>query len=143
MHLPGRENMNTEENIVTSETPEDVNGKTPTVVRITQGLFFLNAAIWTLFGIITLLWALDGSTNPTLTVIIVGGMMFAYVAVVLFVGWGLGKQTKRFFILAVATVVVTIILTITDQFGRVDFTILVLNAGILVLLLVTRDKYLA
>ncbi|MCX6029164.1 MAG: hypothetical protein NT169_07650 [Chloroflexi bacterium] len=117
--------------------------QTPYIVRAAQAVFFLNAAIWLQFGVLSLIRMAGGSPDRAITAGIVAILMFGNVAAMLLCGVGLGKQQKRFYYLAVAVLVVNILLTVTDQFGVLDFITLVIDVGLLALLIATRSRYLS
>jgi len=71
--------------------------KAPTPVRMTQGLFLLNAVIWVLLGVTALVRMADGSTSLGGAAWIISILMFANACVMLWVGVGIGKQQRRFY----------------------------------------------
>jgi hypothetical protein len=107
------------------------------LIPLTQGLFLLNAAIWLLFGVISL-WRLGNNpTNQEFTLWVVALLMFANVAAMLITGVGLGTRYRRLFVFFGLLVLLgNIILTFTDQFGLFDLLTLLLDLVMLGLLLV-------
>ena len=63
----------------------------PRSVMAARGLFFLIAAIWTVFGIVSLI---SDSVDNGQTIAI---LMFINAAVLIFIGWGIGKQLRRLY----------------------------------------------
>ncbi len=72
---------------------------------------------------------------------IVSIMMFAYALVMLGLGSAIRLRQTRFYFLSIGVIAVTILLTVTDQFGFFDLLILLLNLALLGLLLATRSRY--
>lgn len=107
----------------------------PISVAAARVLFLLLAAIWSLFGIISLV---DDSVKSALTIAI---LMFINAAVLIFTGWGIGKQQKRFFYLGMIVLLGNIFLTITDEFGRFDLIVLIIYVVLFFLLVASRSNY--
>jgi len=114
--------------------------KAPNSVIVARALFLLNAAIWVLFGVVSLI-RMSNSAAGSASMWIVAILMFANACVMLWVGGGLGKQQRRFYYLALVVLAVNIILTVTDQFGLFDLIILVFDAVLFALLVATRAGY--
>lgn len=103
-------------------------------------LFYISAATWGVLGEISLVRLTNGSPVSLCTAGIIAILMFGDAAAMLISGLGLGKLQKRFFYLALAVLIVTIILTVTDEFGIWDLITLLLDGILLGLLMVTpRD----
>ena len=120
-------------------------GSSPKVIdpgKVTQALFFLNAAIWLSLGILSLARIESRNSHQAITAWIVAILMLGNAGVMLLSGVVIGKQQKRFYYLAVAVVVVNILLTVTDQFGMLDLITLVIDLVLLGLLVATRGRYL-
>jgi len=115
--------------------------RAPTAVIAAQALFFLNAAIWLLFGVFSLVRMATRNPDQAMTVWIVAILMFGNAGAMLWAGVGLGKQQKRFYYLAILVLAVNILLTVTDQFGIFDFITLMMDAVLLGLLIATRKRY--
>lgn len=107
----------------------------PRSVMAARMLFFLIAAIWILFGIASLI---ADSVDSALTIAI---LMFINSAVMIFIGWGLGKQTKQFYYLGLVILAANIFLTITDEFGWFDLLVLTIYVLLFVLLLASYTHY--
>ena len=73
--------------------------RAPNSVRIAQAMFFLNAAIWVLFGVWTLIRMATGTAGPTgpVTMGIIAALMAANAGVMLGLSWGLGRRQKRYY----------------------------------------------
>jgi hypothetical protein len=110
-------------------------------VRAAQALFYLNAAIWLLFGIWSLARLAGGESGMVITLLVVALLMFGNVAAMLCCGWGLSRPQRRWYYLALAVVVVNVVLTVTDQFGLFDLITLLVDLVLLGLLLAVRKRY--
>lgn len=117
------------------------SSQTPISVRVVQALFFLNAAIWLLFGVSSLVRLSNGNPDRAITGWIVAILMFGNAGAMLWSGVGIGKQQKRFYYLAVVVLTVNIILTVTDEFGIPDFITLMIDIVLFGLLIATRKRY--
>ena len=117
------------------------SSKAPNSVMVAQALFFLNAAIWSLFGVASLVRIANRNPDHAITVWIIAMLMFGNAGAMLWAGVGIGKQQKRFFYLAVAVLAINIILTVTDQFGLLDLITLIFDLVLLGLLIATRKRY--
>ena len=112
----------------------------PAPVRAAKWSFWILAAVSAGLGSYNLVKLMTGD-EPKTNMWVVMGLMFANALVMVWLGWGIGRQSRRFLFLAVAYLVFTIILTITDQFGIWDLLMLISNMGLLGLLLATRGRY--
>lgn len=117
--------------------------QTPASVKAAQALFFLMGVIWIAFGIAALIRLVSSSTNPMITLWVVALLMFGNAGAFLFLGWGIGRQSKLFFYLGILVLAANIFLTFTDEFGLYDLLTLIIDLVLLVLLIVTRSRYLA
>jgi hypothetical protein len=113
----------------------------PTPVRVAKWCFWILAVSWVALGVYTLVRLLTTASEPKMYMWIVMGLMFANALVMVWLGWGIGRQSRRFFYLAVGYLVFTMILTITDDFGLADLLMLIANVGLLGLLVVTFRVY--
>ena len=107
-------------------------------VKALVTLFVLNAAIWIAFGASTLV-RMEGQG---IMAWVLAGLMFGNAGAMLLSGWGLAKQKKGFFYLALAVLAVNTVLTVTDEVGVFDLLVLFIDLALLVLLIVTRILYL-
>ena len=110
-------------------------------VRAAQILFFLNAAIWLVLGIISLFRIPHNGQGQYLVPIIIGILMFGNAGAMALCGILLGKQRRSFLYLAVGVLAINILLTITDQFGVLDLITLIIDVILLGLLFLTRWTY--
>lgn len=119
-----------------------MNGSTtPPPVRAAKWAFWVLAAVWVILGINSFINLLTGEGEPKMYMWVVTGLMFANALVMVWLGWGIGRQLRCIFYLAVAYMVMNIILTITDDFGLADLIYLILSIGLLGLLLATSRYY--
>jgi hypothetical protein len=107
------------------------------LVKITQGGFYLNAVVWLVLGLATWFRA----QNPMMVVVICV-LILGNVLALLWVGWGLGRRKKFFYLLGVALIWLNFVLTLTDEVGVMDLIVLVLNGALMVLLFLIRGEYL-
>jgi hypothetical protein len=113
----------------------------PKAVRAAQILFFVNAAIWLVLGVTTLVRLASGATDQSMTMWVVGILVFGNAGAMLLAGIGIGRPRKLFYLFALAVLVVNIILTFTDQVGIWDLLTLLVDLALLVLLIVARGWY--
>lgn len=114
--------------------------RTPMPISVAKILFLLDAGIWLVFTVVSLSRALNGPAGTAGTPWVVVALMAAYVAALLFLGWGIGRH-RLIYYLALAVIAVTVLLTVTDQFGVLDLAVLVLNLVLLGVLVATRSLY--
>jgi len=100
-------------------------------------MFFVNALVWLMFGVGSLLRAFEGWSTLHWIITI---MMIANAAVMFWFGMVIVNGQKQIFFLAFLYIVLNVVLSITDQFGWVDALILSLNLILLGLLFVTRQR---
>jgi len=105
-------------------------------------LFFLNAAIWLVFGIVTVGRMAGRDPAQAMTTWVVVILMVGNAGAMLISGWGLGRHRKWFYYLAIAVLVVNIILTLTDQFGPLDLATLIIDLVAFGLLMASWHHYL-
>ena len=113
------------------------NNQTTSLLKLTRVMFFVNALVWLMFGVGSLVRAFEeGSTLRWIITI----MMIANAAVMFWFGMVIVNGQKRIFFLAFLYIALNVVLSITDQFGWVDALILSLNLILLGLLFVTRQR---
>jgi hypothetical protein len=117
--------------------------ETPRPVRLAQALFYLNAIIWLLFGVMSLFRMADRNPESSVTLTILAILMFVNVGAMLFCALTIGKGRKWFYFLALAVLALNIVLSITDEFGFFDFLVLALDVLLLGLLISHRKSFLA
>ena len=115
-----------------------VNDKVEKQIRMAQILLFVNAAVWLLFGLISLVRMATGESAATSTLLVVAVLMFGNVAALLIAGVVVRKPQKRWFWLVTAVLLINIILTFTDQVGIFDLLTLLLDLLILSLIIANR-----
>ena len=114
----------------------------PASVKAAQALFILMGLIWFIFGVATLVRMGSSGTNPTITFWIVALLMFGNAGMLLLLSWGIGRQKNLFFYLGIIVLAANIFLTVTDEFGIFDLITLIIDLVLLILLFVTRSRYL-
>ncbi len=112
---------------------------TPLAVKAAAALFGLNGVVWLALGLASLL-RLAASPNPAQ--LIIAGLIFGNAGAMFVTGAGLAARRRWFFFLALAVLAVNLLLTITDQFGLIDFVTLIIDAVLLGLLVITRAELL-
>lgn len=110
-------------------------------VKTAQILFFVNAAIWLLIGSVSLTRIFANSSGQHVTAWVIAILMIGNVAAMLIAGIGIGKRKRWLYYFGILVLFVNIILTITDQFGIVDFVTLVIDVLLLGLLVFTKSSY--
>ena len=100
-------------------------------------MFFLNAFVWGVFGVLSFS-RVTNSTSDWRFILSVLMLINASA----FLGFGLLIQRGRSWVFFLATlyVAVNVVLSITDQFGWLDFLIMLINLILLGLLFVTRQR---
>ena len=111
--------------------------QTSTMLKLTQALFFANAAIWFLFSAMNLFRVIEAGSALRWVLTIV---MIANAAILLWFGVEIADGRMQLFPLAIVYTALNAVLSLTDQFGWVDFLILLLNLCLLGLLFVTRHR---
>jgi len=106
-----------------------------TMLALTRNLFFLNAAVWLAFGVLSAFRYLD---DGSLTRLIYAGLMLANALVMIWFGVKISTGKNWVFFLGILYMAINVVLSITDQFGWIDALILLLNLIVLGLLFVTR-----
>ena len=109
----------------------------PTMLKMTQILFFVNAATWLVFGVLGFTQLRTGSSNLRL---IYSVLMVVNAAVLVWFGVMIVRAQAHIFFLAILYIALNAVLSITDQFGWIDALILLLNLCLLGLLFVTRQR---
>lgn len=115
--------------------------KLPKPICIVRFLFYLNAVIWLLLGLISLYRLGTGDNAYPVTMLVVAILMFGNVVALMLSGFMLKWPQKRWFWLGTAVLLINIILTFTDQVGLFDLLTLLLDVIILSLLIANRDWF--
>jgi hypothetical protein len=115
----------------------------PKLVKVAQWLFFLNSAIWLVIGVVSLVRLATGATGRTVTMLVVAILMFGNVGAWLIAGVGIGieRWRKLFYFFGMVVLVVNIVLTVTDQFGLLDFVTLVIDLALFGLMIAARRVF--
>jgi hypothetical protein len=105
-------------------------------VRIARWLFALLGVIWLVIGI----WSLAriNSSVGGMILVIIAVLMFIDGAVLLWIGWGIGRGRRLYYYFGLLVLAGNIFLTLTDEFGALDMIVLIIAACLLVLLILTR-----
>ena len=110
-------------------------------MRWAQGLFFLNAAIWMVFGTVSVV-RIGGSAGQGVTAVVVAVLMFGNAGAMALSGALLGKRRLLFYLFALAVLAVNVALTFTDQVGAFDLITLIIELVLLGILIVARKQFL-
>jgi hypothetical protein len=115
----------------------------PKLVKVAQWLFFLNSAIWLVIGVVSLVRLATGATGRTVTMLVVAILMFGNVGawLIAVVGIGIERWRKLFYFFGMVVLVVNIVLTVTDQFGLLDFVTLVIDLALFGLMIAARRVF--
>jgi hypothetical protein len=118
------------------------NSTKPRTVLIAQVIFFVNAAIWLIFGIAGILRLTNGTDTPVMVLWVITILMFGNVGAMLLAGFWLGRRSRGAFFFALAVLIVNLILTFTDQVGFFDILTALIDLGLIGLILFDRKNYL-
>jgi positive regulator of sigma E activity len=110
-------------------------------MRWARGLFFLNAAIWLVFGVVSVV-RLGGNEGQGVTALVVAILMFGNAAAMALSGALLVKRRWLFYFFALVVLAVNIVLTFTDQVGALDLITLVIDLVLLWILVVARKQFI-
>ena len=110
-------------------------------IRWAQALFFLNAAIWLVFGIVSVV-RLAGNEGQGVTALVVAILMFGNAGAMALSGALLGKRRLLFYLFALAVLAVNVVLTFTDQVGALDWITFAIDLVLLGILLLARKQFL-
>jgi hypothetical protein len=106
------------------------------VLRAAQALFLLNAAIWLVFGLVSIYRIISRNPDQTLTALIIAIFMFGNAAAMLLSGVLIARPTRLGYYFALAVLAVNILLTFTDEFGAFDLITLLIDLILIALLVV-------
>jgi hypothetical protein len=110
--------------------------ETPISVKAARALFFLMGAFWLLFGLATLFS--DPATTWTVAL-----FRLLNAAILFLIGWGVGKQVRRYFYYGIIFIVANVFLTVIDVIDLFGIVTMTLDLILLVLLFFTRSHYTA
>jgi hypothetical protein len=112
-------------------------------VRIARWLFVLLGLIWLVFGIWSIIRIGDyGGNISVVMLVIIAILMFVNSAVLIWIGWGIGRGQRIYYYFGLLVLAGNIFLTLTDEFEIFDVLVLVLAVVLFILLILTRSKYL-
>ncbi|MFN2240939.1 MAG: hypothetical protein ACK2U2_01545 [Anaerolineae bacterium] len=106
-------------------------------MRWAQGLFFLNAVIWLVLGIASLV-RLGGSEGGAVTALVVAILMFGNAGAMALGGALLPRRRQLFYLFALAVLAVNIVLTFADQVGALDWITFAIDLVLVGILIVAR-----
>jgi hypothetical protein len=111
-------------------------------IRWARGLFFLNAAIWLVFGIVSVV-RLAGNVGQGVTAVVVAILIFGNAGAMALSGALLGKRRLLFYLFALAVLAVNVVLTFTDQVGALDWITFAIDLLLVGILIVGRKEFLS
>jgi hypothetical protein len=109
-------------------------------MRWAQGLFFLNAAIWLVLGIVSLV-RLGGSETGAVTALVVVVLMFGNAGAMALSGALLPGRRLLFYLFALVLLAVNIALTFTDQVGTLDWITFAVDLVLVGILIAAREQF--
>ena len=109
-------------------------------MRWAQGLFSLNAAIWLVFGIVSVV-RLAGTAGQGVAAVVVAILMFGNAGAMALSGALLGRRRLLFYLFALAVLAMNIVLTFTDQVGALDWITFALDLVLVGILIVSRKEF--
>ncbi len=112
------------------------------MVRTAQILFSLNAAIWLILSILSLVNLPNNQTAPRLILGVIAVLMVGNAIAMAVSGYVLSQKVRWSYYLAMAVLGINIILTVTDQVGTLDWITLIIDLIILGILIRIREEYL-
>lgn len=119
------------------------NGDVPAIVKAARWIFILLGAIWLVFSVSSILRIAEASANvPAAVLWMVALLMLVNALLMFWLGWGIGRGNRLYFYFGLILLAGNIFLTFTDQFGTLDFVVLLLYVVLLVLLIVGHSKFL-
>jgi hypothetical protein len=108
-------------------------------LKFVRGGFFLNAVIWTILGIYSILRT-GGKPDQSIMMQVVAILMFGNVGAFVFCGLTIGKKSRIFYLFSILVLAVNITLSITDEFGLLDLITMLVDLVILGFLLAGRKQ---
>ena len=113
------------------------NAQALRMLQTTRAMFFLNGLVWLVFSVLSFVRASTTSSDLrwmlSVLMLVNAGFMLGF-------GFLIVNGQPWAFFLAILYVAVNVVLSITDQFGWIDFLIMLLNLILLGLLFVTRQR---
>jgi hypothetical protein len=111
------------------------------LLKTAQALLCLDAAIWLILGVASLLRIANNPSASRMVLLIVAVLMFGNVTAMLLAALGLSTRRKLLYLFALAVLGVNILLTFTDQFGFLDFATLLLDLLIVGMLIAAHKQF--
>lgn len=111
--------------------------QTSKMLKLARSLFFINAAVWLIFGALGFMRAMTSTSDLRL---ILSVLMIANAAVMIWFGVVIVTGRNWVLFLAILYMALNVVLSITDQFGWIDAIILLLNLSLLGILFITRYR---
>ena len=112
------------------------------IIRLSQVLCILNAAIWIVLSILSLNHPTENLTMPQILNSIIVILMLGNAGAFLIVGFGLGKSNRLYYLLALMLVIINVATSLTDQMGCLDWSVFGLNIILLGLLVTSKRVFL-
>jgi len=114
----------------------------PGSISVCLALIFLNALIWLAFGIIVAANVHPALPDSPLIKTSMAFLAFVTAAILLSLFYLLSKQNRSAYFIALAILAIVSVVTLFDNFGWVDFIVLVIGLIPLILLIKDRAWYL-
>ena len=112
------------------------------VMRISQGLMYLNALIWLVAGVAIFFRPRINPVIPSWIFIGMAVLMLGYGGILIGLGFGLGTRNKFFYYASTIMVALSVILPIFDDFGLADLLAVIPAAVTLIYLIYNRTSIL-
>jgi hypothetical protein len=109
------------------------------VMRIGQGLIYLNALIWLVAGVAIFLRPRINPTIPSWTITVMAILMLGYGVILFRLGIGLRTRNKFIYYAVLAVIALSVILPIFDDFGLAD--LLAVIPAIIAFVFLSINKY--
>jgi lysylphosphatidylglycerol synthetase-like protein (DUF2156 family) len=114
----------------------------PVSARWAWNLSLLTAFFWVVVAAAYLLRPWSAGTPISTLEWIIALLMLGNAAVIVWLGQGLRKQRRPFYYLALAYLAFNLLLTIADDFGMADLLYLLFVGTLLVILLLSKKKFM-
>lgn len=115
----------------------------PASVRTARWLFVFLGITWLVFGTWSIIRMRGGGGNLSgIMLLVIALLMFVNSAILIWIGWGIGKGRRVYYYFGLLALAGNIFLTLTDEFGLFDLFVLVIAIGLFLLLLSSRSNYL-
>ncbi len=135
-------NLNNSELDPKKSSSSEESVQIPASVRAARWMFVLLGAIWLVFGTWSVLSMSGSGASLSGTMLwLIAIFMFVNSALLIWIGWGIGKGLNLYYYFGLLALAANIFLTLTDEFGFFDLIVLIIAVSLFVLLIVTRAKY--